>query len=82
MATQQKNQPGNEKTNQNNPMSNTANDAVEADGTPVLDEKDLEENELAVDEAEDIEWEDKEELEAEALEEEEMEEDEEDEDGI
>ena len=37
--------------------SSTANDAVEEDGTPVLDEKDLEENGLTVEEAENIEWE-------------------------
>ncbi len=33
------------------------NEAIEDDGTPVLDEKDLEENNLSVEEAEDIEWE-------------------------
>jgi len=38
------------------------NDAVEPDGTPVLDEKDLEENNLTVEEAENIEWDDEEEL--------------------
>ena len=38
-------------------MSSQA-DAVEDDGTPVLDEKDLEENNLTVEEAEDIVWED------------------------
>ena len=36
----------------------TSDDAVEDDGTPVLDEKDLEENDLDVDEAEDIQWDD------------------------
>jgi len=35
----------------------TTNDAVEDDGTPVLDEEDLEENDLDEDEAEDLEWE-------------------------
>ena len=33
-------------------------DAVEDDGTPVLDEKDLEENHISVEEADQIEWED------------------------
>jgi hypothetical protein len=37
-------------------MSET-NDAVEDDGTPVLDEQDLEETGLDEDEAEDVEWE-------------------------
>ena len=32
-------------------------DAVEDDGTPVLDEADLEENNLTVEDAENIEWE-------------------------
>ena len=34
----------------------TGNDAVEDDGTPVLDEEDLEENDLDEEEAEDLEW--------------------------
>jgi len=38
-------------------ISTETND-LEDDGTPVLDEADLEENNLTVDEAEDIEWED------------------------
>jgi hypothetical protein len=33
------------------------NAAVEEDGTPVLDEQDLEENDLSVEEAENIQWE-------------------------
>jgi hypothetical protein len=37
-------------------MSET-NDAVEDDGTPVLDEEDLEETGLDEEEAEDVEWE-------------------------
>jgi hypothetical protein len=37
-------------------MSDT-NDAVEDDGTPVLDEQDLEETGLDEEEAEDVEWE-------------------------
>lgn len=35
---------------------NNTNDAVEDDGTPVLDEEDLEENNINEEEAEDIEW--------------------------
>jgi hypothetical protein len=34
----------------------TSNDALEEDGTPVLDENDLEENELTVEEADQIVW--------------------------
>ena len=58
--------------------SSSTEDAVEPDGTPVLEEKDLEENNLTVDEAEDIEWDDQEELDEEAadLEEEDDDEDE------
>jgi len=41
----------------NNDTLAQQNDAVEDDGTPVLDEEDLEENDLDIDEAEDIEWE-------------------------
>ncbi|MBE7171324.1 MAG: hypothetical protein INR73_12080 [Williamsia sp.] len=42
----------------NRPVSTGAesNDAVEDDGTPVLDEKDLEENGLSVEDAENIVW--------------------------
>jgi hypothetical protein len=36
---------------------NDNDDAVEEDGTPVLEEEDLEENDLDEDEVEDIEWE-------------------------
>lgn len=35
---------------------NSTNDAREDDGTPVLDEQDLEENHLSEDEADNIEW--------------------------
>lgn len=34
-----------------------SNDAVEDDGSPVLDEMDLEENDLTAEEADSIEWE-------------------------
>lgn len=37
------------------------NSPVEDDGTPVLDEQDLEDNDISFDEAEDIEWESEEE---------------------
>lgn len=37
--------------------SATSKDAIEDDGTPVLDETDLEDNDLSVEEAEDVEWE-------------------------
>jgi len=40
--------------NQND--SANSNDAVEEDGTPVLEEEDLEENNIDEDEADDIEW--------------------------
>lgn len=40
-----------------NEGSGSTADAVEDDGTPVLDEEDLEENDLDEDEVEDIEWE-------------------------
>ena len=43
--------------NQTSGMS-SQDDALEEDGTPVLDEGELEENALADDEVEDIEWED------------------------
>jgi hypothetical protein len=36
--------------------SSSSNDAVEDDGTPVLDEQDLEENDLDVEEADQIVW--------------------------
>ena len=38
------------------PGFDSNNDAVEEDGTPVLDEQDLEENNIDEEEAEDIEW--------------------------
>ena len=38
------------------PENNSNSDAVEEDGTPVLDEEDLEENNIDEEEAEDIEW--------------------------
>jgi hypothetical protein len=44
-------------TGLNSGIENT-DDAIEDDGTPVLDEEDLDENDLDVEEAEDIEWED------------------------
>jgi len=44
-------------TGLNSGIENT-DDAIEDDGTPVLDEEDLHENDLDVEEAEDIEWED------------------------
>ncbi len=44
-----------EKDTQNVSLSN---DAVEEDGTPVLDEQDLEENNLTAEEADNIEWDD------------------------
>ena len=39
-----------------NDAANTNDDAVEEDGTPVLEEEDLEENNINEDEAEEIEW--------------------------
>ena len=63
METNKKNaaNAGNEQKNKNVTGSNSglgnADDAIEDDGTPVLDEEDLEENDLDVEEAEDIEWE-------------------------
>jgi hypothetical protein len=52
-----------QQTDDENEQSQTASmsskdDAVEDDGTPVLDEKDLEENNLTVEEAENIVWDD------------------------
>ena len=38
--------------------SQTGKDSVEEDGTPVLDEEDLEENDIDDDAVDDIEWED------------------------
>lgn len=42
----------------NNAGSSQQNEAIEDDGTPVMDEEDLEENDLDEEEAEDVEWED------------------------
>jgi hypothetical protein len=42
---------------QNDSSTDSSPEAMEDDGTPVLDEEDLEENNLSLDEAEDIEWE-------------------------
>lgn len=39
-----------------NDTSGTSDDAIEDDGTPVLDQKDLEENNLSDEEAEQIVW--------------------------
>jgi ribose 5-phosphate isomerase len=62
MKTNDKNKPEQGKEQNKNVTKNTTtssqeNDAVEEDGTPVLDEEDLEENDLDIDEADDIEWE-------------------------
>lgn len=43
-----------------------ADDSVELDGTPVLDERDLEENNLTDEEADNIEWDDQQDLDEEA----------------
>ena len=48
----------NKKVTGTNPGLGNADEAIEDDGTPVLDEEDLEENDLDVEDAEDIEWED------------------------
>jgi hypothetical protein len=49
--------PGNQSGLEDNTSSTSIKeDAVEDDGTPVLDEADLEENELTIEEAERIEW--------------------------
>jgi hypothetical protein len=64
MKTNKKNRANaaNEEENKNVTGSNSGientDDAIEDDGTPVLDEEDLEENDLDVEQAEDIEWED------------------------
>jgi hypothetical protein len=42
----------------NNAGSSQQNEAIEDDGTPVMDEEDLEENDLDEEEADDVEWED------------------------
>ncbi len=57
MKNDPKNQPsyGNQKA-KNQPDSDDTEDAVEEDGTPVLEEEDLEENGIDEDEVEDIEW--------------------------
>jgi hypothetical protein len=58
MSTAQDNQLQEKDDEQNE--SSTIDSSLEAnedDGTPVLDEEDLEENDLSVEEAEDIEWE-------------------------
>jgi hypothetical protein len=39
-------------------LQNSEAEAIEDDGAPVLDEKDLEENGLTVEDAEEIEWDD------------------------
>jgi len=56
-----KNVPKNQSTDDNEKAKNqqdsdNTEDAVEDDGTPVLEEEDLEENDIDEDEAEDIEW--------------------------
>lgn len=38
-------------------ITSTSADTTEDDGTPVLDEQDLEENDLSVEEVDNIEWE-------------------------
>ena len=59
METPKKYQQTDDENEQSQMTSMTSQaDAVEDDGTPVLDEKDLEENNLTVEEAEDIVWED------------------------
>ena len=46
---------------QNDSSTDQLLDATEDDGTPVLDEEDLEENDLSLQEAEEIEWDEPEE---------------------
>jgi hypothetical protein len=48
-----------EREDEQNSSSTPGNsiEATEDDGTPVLDEEDLEENDLSIEDAEDIEWE-------------------------
>ena len=78
METPKKNRTTDKDQEQSQTSSMSSQDAVEPDGTPVLDEKDLEENNLTVEEAEDIEWDDQEELDDEAAAELEEDDDEED----
>jgi hypothetical protein len=57
METLENNLPGDDDLNDSSLASTSSDEAVEDDGTPVLDEEDLEENDLSVEEAEQIEWE-------------------------
>jgi hypothetical protein len=56
MNTPKKNQESDDLTESQADDVSIGNDAVEDDGTPVLDEADLAENNLTVDDAEDIIW--------------------------
>lgn len=57
MIHQEKNpRPADERQQDQFQNVSNANDAVEDDGSPVLDEQDLEENQLTVEEADNIEW--------------------------
>ena len=59
MNTPKKSQNANDSKQKGNTKNmSTENDALEDDGTPVLDEADLAENHITVEEAENIEWED------------------------
>jgi hypothetical protein len=55
--SEEKNKKADQKKMGNAGITGITGDAVEDDGSPVLDEEDLEENNLDEDEAEDIQWE-------------------------
>ena len=56
MGTIENNLPGDDELNDGSLANLSSDDAVEEDGTPVLDEEDLEENDLSVEEADQIVW--------------------------
>ncbi len=56
METLENNLPGDDDLNDSSLANLSSDDAVEEDGTPVLDEEDLEENNLTVEEADQIVW--------------------------
>ena len=56
MEILENNLPGDDDLNDSSLANLSSDDAVEDDGTPVLDEADLEENDLTDEEAEQIEW--------------------------